>query len=202
MINTVSEKIKSIRIDNGISQRELAKKLGISNRAVSKWETGKTLPDSSIMLELCGILGITVNELLSGEEISMENYNQEMENKLLELVKAKETADKRLLRLEIFIGFTAVIVLFACVFFAAFAEISTGLRIGLMVFGFLVFLAICFYALRIEQVAGYYRCAKCGHKYVPSYKAVAMAPHLARTRHMRCPACNQKSWQKKVVSED
>ena len=185
-----------------LTQAQLAEKLGITDRAVSKWETGKTLPDSSIMLELCGILGITVNELLSGEEISMENYNQEMENKLLELVKAKETADKRLLRLEVFIGFTAVIVLFACVFFAAFAEISTGLRIGLMVFGFLVFLAICFYALRIEQVAGYYRCAKCGHKYVPSYKAVAMAPHLARTRHMRCPACNQKSWQKKVVSED
>ena len=55
------------------TQMQLAEQLGITDRAVSKWETGKSLPDSSIMLNLCDTLGITVNDLLSGEVITMEN---------------------------------------------------------------------------------------------------------------------------------
>ena len=55
---------------------QLAEKLGITDRAVSKWETGRALPDAALMLPLCEILHITVNDLLSGEEIGMENKNQ------------------------------------------------------------------------------------------------------------------------------
>ena len=65
-----------------LTQMQLAEKLGITDRAVSKWENGKSLPDSSVMLELCDILGITVNDLLSGEVIAMDNYEKEMENNL------------------------------------------------------------------------------------------------------------------------
>ena len=57
--------IASCRKEEGMTQAELAEKLGISDRAVSKWETGKSMPDSGIMLELCGFLKINVNELLS-----------------------------------------------------------------------------------------------------------------------------------------
>ena len=74
----------------GLTQNQLAERLAITDRAVSKWENGRSLPDSSIMLELCSILGISVNELLSGEEISMENYNKELENNLIEMIKQKE----------------------------------------------------------------------------------------------------------------
>ena len=82
------------------TQVQLAEKLGITDRAISKWETGRTLPDSSIMLELCAILGITVNDLLSGEVVKMDNCNKELENKLIEMIKEKQLADKRLLRFE------------------------------------------------------------------------------------------------------
>ncbi len=61
-----------------LTQAQLAEKLNITDRAVSKWETGKSMPDSSIMLDLCEILGITVNELLSGEEIDMESYEKKL----------------------------------------------------------------------------------------------------------------------------
>ena len=132
----------------------------------------------------------------------MDNYNKELENNLLEMIRQKETADKRLLAVEIFIGITATIVLFTMIFIAAFVPMEAWIRVALIVFGFALFLAGCFYALRIEQVAGYYECKKCGHRYVPSYNAVTMAPHMARTRHMRCPQCNEKSWQKKVISKD
>ena len=194
--------IADCRKEKKLTQMQLAEKLGITDKAVSKWERGIALPDSSIMLEVCEILGITVNDLLSGEVITMDNYNKELENNLLEMIKQKEQADKRLLSVEVFIGITATVVLFALIFVAAFVQMSNGLRITLIVFGFVLFLAGCFYALRMEQVAGYYICKECGHRYAPTYRAVAMAPHMGRTRYMRCPQCEKKSWQKKVLSKD
>ena len=194
--------IATCRKKENLTQMQLAEKLGITDRAVSKWETGKTMPDSAIMLQLCDILKITVNDLLSGEVVTMDQYNKEMENKLLELVKEKELADKRLLAVEVFIGITATVVLFAMIFVAAFVQMEDWLRITLIVFGFVLFLAGCFCALRIEQVAGYYECKACGNRYVPTYKAVNLAPHMGRTRHMKCPQCNRKTWQKKVLSKE
>ena len=194
--------IAACRKQKSLTQMQLAEKLNITDRAISKWETGKSLPDSSIMLELCGVLGISVNDLLCGEVVTMEHYNKEMEQNLLELVKEKERADKRLLAAEVVIGITATAILLILVFLAAFVQMSLGLQITLIVCGFVLFLAGCFYALRIEQVAGFYACKECGHKYVPTYKAVNFAPHMGRTRYMRCPQCGKKSWQKKVLRKD
>ena len=187
---------------NNLTQMQLAEKLGITDRAVSKWETGKSLPDAALMLELCEILKITVNDLLSGEVVTMDDYNKELENNLLEMVKQKEKSDKKLLSLEVFIGITATVVLFAFIALAAFVQMETWLKIVLIVFGFVVFLGGCFCALRIEQEAGYYECRNCGHRYVPNYKDVVNAMHMGRTRYMKCPECGKKSWQKKVLSKD
>ena len=71
--------ISSCRKEQEMTQSALAEKLGISDRAVSKWETGKSMPDSGIMLELCELLHINVNELLSGEKIMAELYNENAE---------------------------------------------------------------------------------------------------------------------------
>ena len=193
--------IAQCRKNAGLTQAQLAEQLNITDRAVSKWETGKSLPDASIMLALCQVLGISVNDLLSGEVITMDNYNQEVEKNLLEMVKQKQQADKRLLTAEVFIGITATVVLFTLILLAAFLPMPTGVRIGLIVLGFAVFLAGCFYAVRIEQTAGYYECKECHHRYVPTYKAVVNAPHMGRTRKMRCPGCGQKTWQKKVLEK-
>jgi hypothetical protein len=107
-----------------------------------------------------------------------------------------------LLSVEVFIGITATVVLFALIFVAAFVQMEGWLRVALISLGFVLFLAGCFYAVRIEQVAGYYECKKCKHRYVPTYKAVNLAPHMGRTRYMCCPHCNEKSWQKKVLSKE
>ena len=194
--------IAACRKKAGLTQMQLAEQLNITDRAISKWETGKSLPDSSIMLELCDTLGITVNDLLYGEVVTMDNYNKELENNLLEMIKQKEQADKRLLSAEVFIGITATVSHFSLVLIAALVQMSNGLRITLIVFGFILFLAGCFYALRMEQVAGYYTCKECGHRYVPTYRTVAMAPHMGRTRYMRCPQCGKKTWQKKVLTKE
>jgi len=196
----ISERRKS----QNLTQLQLAEKLGITDRAVSKWETGRSLPDASIMLELCSILKITVNDLLNGEAVSMEKYNETTEKNLIEMVKQKEEADKRLLSTEIVIGVTSTAFLFAMlavgiVFMKSEKPIWTF--IVPVAIGFIQFIICMSFALRIEQKAGYYECAKCGHRYVPSYKAVNLAMHMGRTRYMKCPECGQRSWQKKVITK-
>ena len=194
--------IAECRKKANLTQMQLAEKLNITDRAISKWETGKSLPDSSIMLELCDVLGIGVNDLLCGEKVTMDHYNKELENNLLEAIKQKEQADRRLLSAEVFVGVIATVILFSLIFVAALVQMESWLRAVLIVAGFVLFLAGCAYALRMEQVAGYYECRHCGHRYVPTYKAVSMAMHMGRTRYMKCPQCGKKSWQKKVLNRE
>jgi transcriptional regulator with XRE-family HTH domain len=73
-----------------LTQMQLAEKLGITDKAISKWERGIAMPDTSVMLELCDILCVSVNELLSGEEFDMENNNQKNEQILLDMAKELE----------------------------------------------------------------------------------------------------------------
>ena len=193
--------IAECRKDAGLTQKQLAEKLNITDRAVSKWETGKALPDSSIMLELCLILKITVNDLLSGEVITMDNYNKELENRLIEMVKQKEESDKRLLNMEIVVGVICIVFMLTLTVIASYVQIEEWLRILLILIGLAPILIACPFMLKIEQVAGYYECKYCGHRYVPAYKNVFLAMHINRTRYMKCPKCNQRSWQKKVISK-
>lgn len=194
--------IAECRKKHNITQMQLAEKLGITDRAVSKWETGKSMPDSAIMLQLCRILEITVNDLLSGKVVAGENYNKEMENKLIEMVRQKETADKRMLALEIFIGVIFSVVFFVLIMVASFVQMADWLRILLILLGFIPFAVAIPFMIKIEQTAGYYECQKCGHRYVPTFSSVLWAMHVNRTRYMKCPECNQKSWQKKVISKE
>ncbi|MBE6584410.1 MAG: helix-turn-helix domain-containing protein [Ruminococcaceae bacterium] len=185
-----------------LTQAQLAEMLGITDRAVSKWENGRSLPDSGIMLELCSILGITVNELLCGEVIGMENKNEKLEDTLLEMVKEKEKNDKWLLRLEIALGIVIVGMFLGLCVVAAYVPMEDWIRLVIVLSGCVMLCAAVPFLLRIEQRAGYYECQKCGHKYVPSFKAVNLAPHMGRTRYMKCPECHQRSWQKKRISKD
>lgn len=194
--------IAECRKKNGLTQMQLAEKLNITDRAVSKWETGKAMPDSSIMLELCDILKISVNDLLCGEVVTMDNYNRELENNLLEMIKQKEQADKRLLSLEIFVAVFVTVVFVALVLVASLVQMPDWLRIVLIVVGIVPFAIGIGYAIKIEQTAGYYECAKCRHRYVPTFGSVFWAMHVKRTRYMRCPKCHEKSWQKKVLSKE
>ena len=191
--------IAKCRKEIGLTQAELAEKLNITDRAVSKWETGKSMPDSSIMLELCEILKINVNELLSGEVIEMKNYNDKAEKTIIALQKEKESADRNMLKLESVIGYMASITFIVLIFVASFIEMHPIIRVLLIAFGSVVFAIGVAYALKIEQKAGYYECAKCNYKYVPTYKSVLFAMHKGRTRYMKCPKCGKMSWNKKII---
>lgn len=193
--------IAECRKKNNLTQMQLAEKLNITDRAISKWENGKGMPDSSIMLDLCNELKISVNELLSGEVLEMNSYNEKLEQNLIDIVRQKEASDKRLLIIEIVIGVLISIVFFALIFIASIVEMQDWLKITLIITGLIPFIIMIPFAIRIEQTAGYYECQKCHYKYVPTYSSVLWAMHINRTRYMKCPKCNEKSWQKKVISK-
>ncbi len=197
----IGQFIANQRKENGLTQAELAEKLGITDRAVSKWECGRSLPDASIMLELSKLLQITVNDLLSGEIVSMEGYNEEMEKNLLDAIKGKENSDKRLLSIEVVFGVVSTSFLLVMVVIALLFDMNAALRATLIILGALVFIPSILLAVRIEQVAGYYECQECHYRYVPDYMSVNFAPHMGRLRHMRCPKCGLKTWQRKVLSK-
>ena len=193
--------IAECRKKNNLTQMKLAEKLNITDRAISKWENGKAMPDSSIMLALCKELKISVNELLSGEVLEMKKYDESVEKNLLDMVKQKEEADKRLLSMEIVIGALSVFIFLSLTFIACFIEITDWIRILLIIIGLIPFLIGMLFAIKIEQTAGYYECKKCHHKYIPTYSSVFWAMHFGRTRYMKCPKCNKRSWNKKVLSK-
>ena len=190
------------RKEHNLTQKQLADKLMISDRAVSKWENGRCMPDVSLMLDLCNILKISVNELLSGEVIVMENYKEKSEKLLIEMAEQKEIADKRLLHCEVLIGTLCMIILLVASIVASYVQMKEWLRVVIVVAGVIPVLVAAPFMLKIEQVAGYYECKECGHRYMPEYKSMLWAMHMGRTRKMRCPKCGKKSWQKKVIEKE
>ena len=193
--------ISAKRKEKNITQSELADKLYISDRAISKWENGICLPDAGNMPKLCEILDVTINDLFSGEVVDMKEKEKKYEENLLAMTKMKEEADKRLLRMEVVIGFVSALAFIISISIASYADMADYVRLLIIITSSLAFIAICFVLVRIEQVAGYYECQKCHHKYVPTYKNVNLSMHMGRTRYMKCPNCGEKSWQKKVISK-
>ena len=191
--------IQEKRKEKKLTQSDLAEKLNITDRAISKWENGNCLPDAGTMPELCKILNISINDLFSGEIVDMKDNEKKLEENLLEMTKIKEEKDKQLLALEYVIGYTASITFLILIFIASFIEMETWLRIILIAMGLIIFAFGVGYAVKIEQVAGYYECSNCHHKYVPTYKSVLWSRHMGRTRKMKCPNCGKKTWNKKVL---
>ncbi|MBQ8882064.1 MAG: helix-turn-helix transcriptional regulator [Clostridia bacterium] len=185
-----------------LTQMQLAEKLGITDRAVSKWECGKSLPDSVIMIELCDLLKISVNELLCGEIADTDKNDKQLQENLLQMVKEKEQSDRLLLKLEIIIGVLSTILIILPTIIGALLPIeSDWVRLLIVFSGFIPGFIGVMFALRIEQVAGYYECKECGYRYVPTFKAMNCSMHIGRTRKMKCPNCGKVSWQKKVISK-
>lgn len=110
----IGEFIAKCRKEKKLTQAQLAERLNITDRAVSKWETGKSMPDSSIMLELCEILGITVNELLSGEKIGIENYEEKVNENLIALKRKDENNMAKNVVISILFSATLMIGIMVC----------------------------------------------------------------------------------------
>ncbi len=184
-----------------LTQMQLAEKLGITDKAVSKWERGIAMPDTSIMLKLCEILCISVNELLSGEKINMENNDQKNEQILLDMAKELERKNKTIWTSMWVMMSISLIALIAGILIAAFL-IPEGVWQLVTILGIVVvFLIPCFYALKLEVSVGAYKCKNCGHEIVPTYMEALNAMHMGTTRYLKCPKCNKRTWCRKVIKK-
>lgn len=191
----IAERRKAIKL----TQLQLADRLNITDKAISKWERGIAMPDTSIMLQLCDILGINVNELLSGEKISMENSNQKNEQLLIDISKEIERKNKVIWTSMWVIMTVSIIALLAGCFITAFFIPEGVWQIVALLGLCIVFLIPCFYALKLEVSVGVYKCKKCGCEIVPTYSEALNAMHMGTTRYLKCPKCQKRTWCKKVL---
>jgi transcriptional regulator with XRE-family HTH domain/DNA-directed RNA polymerase subunit RPC12/RpoP len=194
--------IRHLREKRNMTQAKLAEILGVSSKTISKWETGKGIPDSNLLPKICEIFEISINELLNGERFKKEEYTSKAEEKLLALQKEKQESDKRLLRIEIVFACTSLISFLTILFASTYAINKLNiivLPVIAIVVSFAIFIISMLYCLRIEQKAGYYICKKCNHKFVPTFKQISLSMHICRTRYIKCPHCKKYSWNRKII---
>ena len=120
--------IAECRKEKNLTQVQLAEKLNMSYKSISKWETGKGMPDSSIMLELCNYLGISVNELLSGEHLKEEEYQEKANENIISI--AKKSDKNRKIKNRIIVVIVAIFLCLLLIFITniAYKNIETNVK--------------------------------------------------------------------------
>lgn len=185
------------------TQRQLADRLGISDKTVSKWERGNGFPEISLLLPLCEELEISVNELLSGQRLAEADYKQKAEENMVNVMKEAEE-NKKKMQLNIVVGMISTVAFITLIMVVAlYAEaIDLPAKIILIAIACCIFGAGIYVACQGERTIGYYKCKCCGHAFVPGFAAYMMGAHMWTTRHLKCPHCGKKSWCKKVYTKD
>ena len=196
----IGQFIKAIRKEKDLTQREVAEKLSISEKTVSKWETGNGLPEVGLMLPLCELLGISVNELLSGERLDEKRYFEKAEQNIMSLMEEKAEAKKKLI-MSVIIGVITLLAGLTIGLIATLLEMETWLRIVLAVIAVITVGTGIGLACVLDKDAGVYECKHCGERFVPTMKAYIFAPHTPTTRKLKCPKCGKKSYCRKRLSK-
>lgn len=197
--NKIGNFIMNERKAKKLTQAKLAEKLFVSEKTISKWEKGKSIPDTNSLPKLCEILNVTINELLNGEKGVSEN--QQSEKLLLDMTKEIEQKNKIIWTSMWVIMIVSMIALMGGLAIAAFLIPEGVWQLVTILAICIVFLIPCFYALKLEVSVGVYKCKKCGCEIVPTYTEALNAMHMGTTRYLKCPKCNKRCWCKKVVNK-
>lgn len=173
----------------GLTQRQLADALRISDKTVSKWECGKGFPEVSLMMPLCEALGVTVNDLLSGRRVEKEEYQTTAERNMMTLM-AENAENKRLAALSAVCGAISVIAVCSLVMNAAFLPLPTAARIALIALA-AVTGAAGVAAASPDARAGYYECPRCKALFAPTMEQYVRGFHTLTRRRLTCPECGK-----------
>ena len=182
--------IAQCRKAGGLTQRKLADELGISDKTVSKWECGNGLPEVSLMLPLCAALGITVNDLLSGERVAQADYQRRAEENMMELVR-ENAENKKRLALSVICTAVTIIAVCALVALAAVLTLPAAARIALVALALITGAAGIGAAAVLDARAGYYQCPHCKAAFTPTLGEYVKAYHTLTRRRLVCPACGK-----------
>ena len=190
--------IAECRKKQNLTQAQLAQELDITDRAISKWETGKAMPDSDIMLDLCDILGIKVNELLCGEMIEIEHKDEQLNELIFQMAKNEERYHKRLLHSAYVIIATSLTALICLMSLISLLIPECGFQEFLIIVSVILFIIPCMIALKFKAETGYYECKNCQHMFVPNYKEIAVLMQTPTRRLLKCTKCGKWTWCKKL----
>ena len=174
----------------GLTQRQLAERLAVSDKAVSKWETGRGLPDVLLMPPLCAALGITVNDLLSGERVGEGDYRKKAEENMMELMRENAENRQRLLQ-SIACGGVTVVAVCALVALAAFLPLPAFARVALLLLAMAAAVAGIWAAATLDVRAGWFECPHCKELFVPPMADYVKGCHTFTKRRLTCPRCGQ-----------
>ena len=193
--------IAECRKKKNLTQAQLAEKLNITDRAISKWETGQAMPDSNIMLDLCYILGINVNELLCGEMIDTEQKDEQLSELIFQMAKNEERYHKRLLHSAYVIVATSLAALICLMTLISLLIPECGFQDFLIIVSVILFIIPCIIALKFMVETGYYECKNCQHMFVPNYKEIALLMQTPTRRLLKCTKCGKWTWCKKLTKK-
>ncbi|MBQ8428750.1 MAG: helix-turn-helix transcriptional regulator [Clostridia bacterium] len=185
--------IAQTRKEKGLTQKQLADALLISDKTVSKWECGNGMPEVSLMMPLCEKLDITVNELLSGCHLSTSDYQKNAEENIMKLIQEKQEAKFRMI-IEVLVIFITLLSGCSLIMLTGLADLRTPNRIALIVVSVIIFVVGIGVCAALEMRNARFKCVKCGEKFYPSKTAYIMGVHTITRRHLKCPKCGKRSW--------
>ena len=195
--------ISDERKAKGYTQKQLSELLGISDKTISKWECGNGFPEASLLLPLCNELEITVNELLTGERISQQNYKKKAEENMVNMIREKEENMQKIL-LTTMIGVISTITFVTLLLVVCFYTdvIILPIKIVLMMIAISVFGVGLYVAMWGDRKIGYFKCRNCNELFTPTFMQYNMGMHLLSTRYLKCPHCKTRTWCKKVMTKE
>lgn len=186
--------IRECRKNKNLTQKQLADKLYVESKTISKWETGKGLPDVSIMKNLCNELAISLSELFIGDYIKEESNDLLIEKLIIDELKKEKIQNKKKLIGEILIGCAFIGSVITLILLVGIVSIATYLKIILIVLS-LIFIFVGLFGLVLLDVnIGYFECAECHERFIPSIKDYVFGMHTLKKRKLKCPICGKKTW--------
>ncbi len=188
----IGQFIARTRKSKNLTQRQLADLLSISDKTVSKWETGKGLPDVSLMLPLCRALDLTVNDLLTGEKVPAADYQTKAEENMMDLIQENQENKKRMV-LSVICGTITIIAVCSLIIIASYLELPAAVRVLLILLAVATAVAGIGAAAVLDAQAGYYVCPACGAAFVPTLGDYVKGYHTLTRRRLTCPACGKTS---------
>ena len=197
----VGQFIAECRKKKDLTQAQLAEKLNITDRAISKWENGKAMPDSALMLDLCDILGITVNELLCGQVSDQEQRNEQLDELIFQMAKNEERYHKRLRHSACVIVATSLVALICLISLISLLIPECGFQDFMIIMSVILFIIPCIMALKFQVETGYYECKNCQNMFVPNYKEIVALMQTPNRRLLKCPECGKWTWCKKLTKK-
>ena len=188
----IGQFIARTRKSKNLTQRQLADLLSISDKTVSKWETGKGLPDVSLMLPLCRALDLTVNDLLTGEKVPAADYQTKAEENMMDLIQENQENKKRMV-LSVICGTITIIAVCSLIIIASYLELPAAVRVLLILLAVATAVAGIGAAAVLDAQAGYYVCPACGAAFVPTLGDYVKGYHTLTRRRLTCPTCGKTS---------